>query len=104
MTPETMPCHYCGILLPLKLIQVDHRQPKTIHGLCVLKGLHMLGNGYTKEPGKGQKFTQFQAGFAGVQRIPPKGRSTEGLQGKYTEKELDADKLKDTRSPTRAGR
>jgi hypothetical protein len=94
VTRETMPCHYCGILLPLKLIQVDHRQPKAIPGLGVLKGLHMLDKGYTKAPGKGQKFTQFKADFQGIQKIPPKGRSTAGLPGKSSENELDPEKLK----------
>jgi hypothetical protein len=57
---DAMPCHACGLLLPIGLIEIDHRAPKS-KASAVLKVIHMLGNGYTKQPGGGTKASNFAA-------------------------------------------
>ena len=41
---NTIPCHYCGIVLPVELIQIDHQKPKAAgsRGAAILKVLHSL--------------------------------------------------------------
>ena len=41
---EAMPCHNCGILLPVNYLEVDHYMPKASHrDAAVLKMLRLLG-------------------------------------------------------------
>lgn len=82
------PCHYCGLLLPDYLIEVDHRQPQAHPGIAVLKVLHSMSGPYTTAHGAGHKaaaagaiaaapavaFTPpMQATIQTLPTIPPKG-------------------------------
>lgn len=48
---ESIPCHYCGIVLPKDLIQIDHQQPQTHKALAVGKVFHALNAQLTMAPG-----------------------------------------------------
>lgn len=55
-------CHWCGIQLPLELIQVDHVMPQATatEGFALMKLFHMLNENLTEEKGKGSKFNQIK--------------------------------------------
>lgn len=38
----TYPCHYCGIVLPMEFVEVDHRQPESKPRPCVIKSLRAV--------------------------------------------------------------
>jgi hypothetical protein len=62
---QSYPCHYCGIILPEELIQVDHKFPqKGGRDLALLKVLHTILPQYTEGQAIGQKNTQLAAGTA----------------------------------------
>lgn len=81
----TYPCHYCGIILPEELIQVDHQKPQAFPGLGILKLFHSLsipgGTLLTTALAHGQKNTQINAilglggGGGGVVPVPVKARA-----------------------------
>ncbi|QRK05072.1 hypothetical protein JQX13_33365 [Archangium violaceum] len=73
----TYPCHYCGIVLPEQLIEVDHRQPKSRPGPAILKSLHTLHNQYAGSGAHGRKATQLDNIMqnGNIQPITPKGWS-----------------------------
>jgi hypothetical protein len=55
----SFPCHYCGIILPVELIQIEHQMPQNgADGAAVLKALHSLNAGLTAEPAHGVKNMQ----------------------------------------------
>lgn len=77
----TYPCHYCGIILPEELIQVDHHKPQAYPGLSVLKLFHSFttpaGVQLTTQMAHGHKNTQINAILGlhgGLTRVPVKAR------------------------------
>lgn len=61
----TIPCHYCGIILPLALIEIDHFKPQTGgEDAAVLKIFRNLNIGLTEHQGSGQKANAIRSGFA----------------------------------------
>jgi|GEM_PF-2448495 len=83
----TYPCHYCGLVLPEELIQVDHRQPQAHPAVAVLKCLHALGHNYTTAPGQGQKTTQLANiaanNVGALQMIRPNARPWDPWQSAF---------------------
>ena len=72
----SIPCHYCGIIVPLSHITVDHKAPsleKTPNrrGYAVLKTLRALSNYYTVAPGEGKKSIIAQSTLVGIPHDPP---------------------------------
>jgi hypothetical protein len=75
---DSYPCHYCGIILPEKLIQVDHQLPKAgAPGAAILKTLHSLNGGLTTSAAHGAKNIQAAniaaSHVAALATIPVKG-------------------------------
>jgi hypothetical protein len=79
----SFPCHYCGIILPTELIQVDHQLPKGgPPGAPLLKCLHSLNANLTAADAHGSKNTQTGAitaannapAIAALNQIPTKYR------------------------------
>lgn len=79
----TYPCHYCGIILPKELIQVDHHKPQAYPGLGVLKVFHSLsmpdGTLLTTNVARGAKNTQINIllglAMGPLTPVPVKGRA-----------------------------
>lgn len=79
----TYPCHYCGIILPEELIQVDHHKPQAFPGLGVLKVFHSLsmpnGTLLTTNVAQGVKNTQINIllglAMGPLTSVPVKGRA-----------------------------
>lgn len=76
------PCHYCGIILPEELIQVDHQKPQAFPGLGVLKLFHSMtipgGTLLTTAAAQGAKNTQINAILGlggGLVPIPVKAKA-----------------------------
>jgi hypothetical protein len=65
------PCHYCGIVLPEELIQVDHRQPQNWPDAAVIKLMHSIpGHPYTYAGATGTKGQNIGVIAAGVGGYP----------------------------------
>ncbi len=68
-----MPCHNCGVILPLEFLQVDHHMPQTggddLHILKTMRGL-----GMTRTAASGAKGTALVSGTLGTLTVNPKGR------------------------------
>lgn len=76
MNLETYPCHNCGLVLPSKMIDVDHHFPQSMQGphhiLRVLKAFNMSQQGPSRPTGKAARYkaSGSLAGFT----LNPKGR------------------------------
>lgn len=76
----TYPCHYCGIVLPEELIEIDHQKPASAPGYGVLKLFHSFttpgGLPLTTGGAHGAKNTQRVqiVGGGAVLPVPVKGR------------------------------
>ncbi|MEM7165331.1 MAG: hypothetical protein AAF581_07705 [Planctomycetota bacterium] len=89
---EGYPCHYCGLLIPDKLVQLDHQRPKT-GGRVTAVAKVLRWYGLTRGPGKGPKHQamalgQGKGGGKRVLRpIAPKGQPTgdAGQPGNWSE-------------------
>ncbi|WP_341702541.1 hypothetical protein [Ferrovibrio sp.] len=69
-TEEAYPCHNCGLVMPTRLVQIDHHHPQSGgSGMAVLKALRACG--YTVGVAGGPKAGQLQSGVYAF--IPPKG-------------------------------
>ncbi|MGR3431862.1 MULTISPECIES: hypothetical protein [Roseobacteraceae] len=56
LVSDTMPCHDCGLILPITMIQSDHHHPKSGgKSRAMTKVLRALGNGICKGSPTGQK-------------------------------------------------
>jgi hypothetical protein len=68
---ETFPCKNCGIVLPIKLIQVDHQAPRGVLGgpfEAIAKVFRAFG--YTQEGPKGLKGKAFPGAWKGWGDMP----------------------------------
>ncbi|ARK08851.1 hypothetical protein A6C57_00200 [Fibrella sp. ES10-3-2-2] len=83
---EGMACHNCGIVLPLKLIEVDHHMPQSDgEYLYTLKTLRALG--LTLKPAEGSKGLNFETWAFKNFKVPVKERTfgkTRQATGTYT--------------------
>ncbi|MFN0113112.1 MAG: hypothetical protein ACKVPY_00370 [Paracoccaceae bacterium] len=82
----TYPCHYCGIVLPVDLIEIDHTMPQSAGATgqmaAILKVMHMVDGRLTQGQAQGRKAAAFaQGNFA---FIPPKAvRNGGGTGGNF---------------------
>ncbi len=69
----TIPCHNCGVILPVEFYQVDHHMPQAggadLHTLKLVRAL-----GGTVLPPTGSKGLAYQGGGLGGKSATPRGR------------------------------
>lgn len=72
---DTIPCHNCGMVLPLSAVQVDHHMPQTggedLYTLKMARALGLTASGPT-----GGKGSAVAAGNLAALTVNPKGRAT----------------------------
>jgi len=72
-TVPTIPCHNCGVILPIEFYQVDHHMPQADgDDLHILKVLRALGG--TTSGSTGAKAAAYKANTMASHSLNPKGR------------------------------
>jgi hypothetical protein len=82
---DSFPCHYCGIILPDFLVQVDHRQPQARPGLAVVKCARAADSHFTESPSVGTKALQIDtiSKANSIKKVSSLKQSSPEVSGKW---------------------